>query len=608
MRKILCMLCGLTMTAALFAEIETASLENTLTSGVFDNEFDTQFTPNADFGSYGQHFIYGGLGNPGAGKAAGEEASKAPNPPPPPPGSSGLTAFGTKMFDKDNPMMFGYYMPGKLPMSFFASFGGKVDTLGNRPKGSTKTVWTDENRTKKLSVTKTGYYAKPLFDKSDFKFQYLIGIGTGWNLVTGLQFEYDSENNSANTSAWTSKYKKETRTHYTDPSLSYTKYMKGYESAPFTEVQDALSLLQNLRKGAAGVVTGTGPKDVVTTDKFSFRVPVAFSTGSLNHVAALKVGTELKNNGGAYYSKQDGKEISYKSSIVGLRNTLTAGYDIEIPAADRDGDSWSVGTSFTLGFNTSSNRWTYSYTKQGVSTFGKYAQTHKPSLDYAVKVEGSRMLKFASPKQAIRFNMKPTASFKVLTGLSGYDVDNDKPMYYGGYDPNVTAYGTVNGTKVTHSKITQGERREKAKEIVTAYTSTASVPMGLKILPEGWKVGFLLGATPEVSYTVVTTSSYENKQSPYKSKTETEKNTINGKDAGTGYTNKAKYQSDTADVTNQNNFTWNFKETHTIGLTIPFEGGAHLDVRVNGNALSIEGFAIQAFIPLGSGKAAAAAE
>ena len=592
MRKILCMLCGLTMTAALFAEIETASLENTLTSGVFDNEFDTQFTPNADFGSYGQHFIYGGLGNPGAGKAAGEEAGKKK------PAPSDLKAFGTMMFNtKDSPMMFGYYMPGKLPMSFFASFG--IESPLNPEKGHTKTVWTDENRTKKLSVTKTGYYAKPLFEKSDFKFQYLIGIGTGWNLVTGLQFEYDSENQ--NTSKWDEWYKKETLTHYTDPSLSYTKYMKGYKSAPFTEVQDALSLLHNLREEAK-----LNPAKSI--DKFSFRVPVAFSTGSLNHVAALKVGTEWKNNGGAYYSKQDGKEISYKSSIVGLRNTLTAGYDIEIPAADRDGDSWSVGTSFTLGFNTKSNRWTYSYTKQGISTFGKYAQTYKPSLDFAVKVEGSRMLKFASPKQAIRFNMKPTASFEVKTGLSAYNADNDEPTYHGGYDPNVTASGIVNGTKVTHSKITKGERREKAKDIITAYKSTASVPMGLKILPEGWKVGFLLGATPEVSYTVVTTSSYEDKQSPYKSKTETEKNTINGKDAGTGYTNKAKYPSDTAIDGGTLTSTWEFKTKHTIGLTIPFEGGAHLDVRVNGNALSIEGFAIQAFIPLGSGKAGAAEE
>lgn len=595
MRKILCMLCGLTMTAALFAEIETASLENTLTSGVFDNEFDTQFTPNADFGSYGQHFIYGGLGNPGAGKAAAKDADKSPTP-----GYTGLKAFGTKMFDKDNPMMFGYYMPGKLPMSFFASFGRTGDI--SRHKGSTKTVWTDENRTKKLSVTKTGYYAKPLFDKSDFKFQYLIGIGTGWNLVTGLQFEYNSENNSINTTPlnWAKKYKKETHTHYTDPSLSYTKYMNGYDSAPFTEVQDALSLLHNLRKKAAGVVSA--PNAVATTDKFSFRVPVAFSTGSLNHVAALKVGTELTNNGGAYYSKQDGKEISYKSSIVGLRNTLTAGYDIEIPAADRDGDSWSVGTSFTLGFNTKSNRWTYSYTKQGISTFGKYAQTYKPSLDYAVKVEGSRMLKFASPKQAIRFNMKPTASFEVKTGLNYVSGDT---VYHGGYDQNVTASGTVNGTKVTHSKITKGEKKEN---YATVFTSTASVPMGLKILPENWKVGFLLGATPEVSNTVTTVSSYNKDTSPYKSKTDTEKNTINGKDAGTGYTNKAKYPSDTAIDGGTLTSTWEFKTKHTIGLTIPFEGGAHLDVRVNGNALSIEGFAIQAFIPLGSGKAAAAAE
>ena len=597
MRKILCMLCGLTMTAALFAEIETASLENTLTSGVFDNEFDTQFTPNADFGSYGQHFIYGGLGNPGAGKAAGEEASKDVDSTTKKPGISGLQAFGTKMFNEESPMMFGYYMPGKLPMSFFASFGGSAITIG-RPKSTTKTEWKDESRTKKVSVTKTGYYTQPLFEKSDFKFQYLIGIGTGWNLVSGLQFEYNRENDKGSLSSWTdwkNLYSKVTHTNYSNPADSYTEYKKGLTGTSAPSIVDASSLLNNLRLKGDETVTSS-------TDNFTFRVPVAFSTGSLNHVAALKIGTKLTNKGGAYYRKQDSREHSYKSSIVTLRSTLGASYSIEIPAADRDGDSWSVGTDVTLGFNTTSNRWTYSYTKPGVNAFGKYAQTHKPSLDFAFKVEGSRMLKFASPKQSLRFNLKPTASFEVATGLAGATKD-DVTYRTTGYDANITASGTVNGTKVTHRKITKGE---KADEIVTAFTSTASVPMGLKILPEGWKVGFLLGATPEVSYRVVTKYSGTDR---YKSPEITEKNTINGSDVpGSGYTNKAKYPSNTAEVDNERTFHWNFKEKHTIGLTVPFEGGAHLDVRVNGSLLTIEGFAIQAFIPLGSGKAAAADE
>lgn len=583
MRKILCILCGLVMSVALFAELGAPnSLENALTGGVFDNEFDSQFTPNADFGTYNQHFIYGGLGNPLAGKQAAASDSSIPG--------SGLKAWTNKLFDTETPMSFGYYKPGTLPMSFFASFGVK-NVISNRPRAKTETEWTDENRTKMVSVTKTGYYLKPLFEKSRFNFQYLIGLGTDLNVVTGLQFEYEGGNNKGSLSdwdKWDDWYTKTVRKNYDDPALSYTEHKKGLDASAAAGIIDASSLLNNLRLGAKKAAA-------TTTDSFTFKVPVAFSMGGLNHVAALSLKTDLTNSGGAYYFKQNGEVKNYKSTITNLLSTLRGEYGVDIPAADRDGDSWSVKAGVQLGFSNRMTRWAYSYKTAAVNAVGKYAATRKPSVNFQFDVEGARMLKFASPQRSIRFNMKPTLELKVATSMAGYP---------NGYDEKVTASGSVNGTKVTHSKVIKGERGWSAAE--TTFTSTASVPMGLKILPDGWKVGFLLGATPKVEYQVTTIST---KYSKYKSPKITEKNTVNGADDGTGYENKAKYPSNIAtDEVISKQYEWHFSEKHTVGLTVPFEGGAHLDIRVNGSLLNIEGFAIQAFIPLGTGKKAAAAE
>ena len=604
MRKILCILCGLVMSVALFAELGAPnSLENALTGGMFDNEFDSQFTPNADFGTYNQHFIYGGLGNPLAGKQAAASERRTQR--------SGVEAWTNKLFDTETPMSFGYYKPGTLPMSFFASFGaGSVDNSGNytglitnRPRAKTETEWTDENRTKMVSVTKTGYYLKPLFEKSRFNFQYLIGLGTDLNVVTGLQFKYDSVNRKTNGAAgnwdwWNDAYTKVTRKNYDDSALSYTEHKKGLDASAAAGIIDAPSLLNNLRIGAKEAAA-------TTTDAFTFKVPVAFSMGGLNHVAALSLKTDLTNSGGAYYFKQNGEVKNYKSTITNLTNEIRGEYGVEIPAADRDGDSWSVNAGIQFDVKTKLERWAYSYKAVGVNAAGKYVANQKPAVAFQFDVTGARMLKFASPQRSIRFNMKPTLELKVKTGMAN-DANHTTSHAFrdGGYDTKVTASGSVNGTKVTHSKVTKGERGTSVTR--TEFTTTASVPMGIKILPDGWKVGFLLGATPKVSHTVTVVSDGTSK---HKNASITEKNTVNGADDGTGYENKAKYPSNIAtDKVTYKTYTWEFSEKHTIGLTVPFEGGAHLDIRVNGSLLSIEGFAIQAFIPLGTGKKAAAAE
>lgn len=607
MRRILCILCGLVISSVLFAELGAPnSLESALTSGAFDNEFDAQFTPNAGFGTYDQHFIYGGLGNPAAGKHA-KEALETP-------GASGIKAWAKELFNTDSPMMFGYYMPGALPMSFFASFGTGNNTgstltggvINGRPKAKTETEWTDENRTKMVSVTKTGYYLKPLFEKSRFNFQYLIGAGTSLNLVTGLQFEYKSTNAWNKTFGaaapdprwdwWDKEYTKVKRTNYDDPSLSYTENKKGLEAGAAPSIADAASLLNNLRFTAKEA-------KAVTTDTFTFKVPAAFTFGGLNHHAAISVLTELENKGGAYYFKQNGQEKDYASTITKLKNEVRAEYGIEIPA-ERDGDNWLVDAGIQFDIKTKMNRWSYTYKTADVNAAGKYSAKQTPSLTFGFDVTGARMLKFASPQKSLRFNIKPTLKLDVKTGMAAKDSSSNYDFRDDGYDTSVSASGSVNGTKVTHSKVTKGEKGSAVTR--TKFTTTASVPMGLKILPDGWKVGFLLGAAPEVSYTLTTTTDGKEKN---KNASTTEQNTVNGVDDGTGYTNKAQYPSNIArENVVENNHKWEFQEKHTIGLTVPFEGGAHLDIRVNGSLLNIESFAIQAFIPLGTGKKAAAAE
>ncbi|MEL3906488.1 MAG: hypothetical protein P1P65_05610 [Treponema sp.] len=129
--------------------------------------------------------------------------------------------------------------------------------------------------------------------------------------------------------------------------------------------------------------------------------------------------------------------------------------------------------------------------------------------------------------------------------------------------------------------------------------------MGLKILPENWKVGLLLGAAPKIEHKVTATWDRTNK---HKNPRTTETMTINGialpaPSAGD------QYPSQNDDVAKTRVDTWTITEQHTIGLTIPFEGGVHLDLKLDGaNLTQLERFVVQVFIPLGRGKKAASAQ
>jgi len=207
MKKVLLSLCCVFAAVSLFAAGEDfyklGSLENRITAGGFSNEIDNQFSAGSAFGSYDRHFIYGGLGNPGAGAMGlGGQASQTLN-------------------DEIN---FGYYMPWKFPMSFYIRFQASSNPTNiiTPGRGGTVKTWDSSAHGKVINTTKTSYYAAPLFKKSKFNFQYLVGLGTDMNFVAGFQFAYDGDK----TAFVPANNVKTTYKDMNTPANSYTEHRK----------------------------------------------------------------------------------------------------------------------------------------------------------------------------------------------------------------------------------------------------------------------------------------------------------------------------------------------------------------------------------------------
>lgn len=564
MKKVLLSLCCVFAAVSLFAAGEDfyklGSLENRITAGGFSNEIDNQFSAGSAFGSYDRHFIYGGLGNPGAGAMGlGGQASQTLN-------------------DEIN---FGYYMPWKFPMSFYIRFQASSNPTNiiTPGRGGTVKTWDSSAHGKVINTTKTSYYAAPLFKKSKFNFQYLVGLGTDMNFVAGFQFAYDGDK----TAFVPANNVKTTYKDMNTPANSYTEHRKTLQVGSVNAAIGNAAAFKSFTQGSSGIV---GLPELV--DSFSFRIPVAFTTGKFEHTVALKIGSKIKSKNGYYYYKNNDKTIekylNYSSSLA--ETDLKLEYDISIPAADRETDSWGVGGSLGFDFMSDNQHVRYSYKDAAFSgKNGKLNITHKPQVGFGIDVYGSRALNFASPKKAVLFNVTPTLELKMHTAMNG-----------GAYDKKISGSANINNAKYYYIRKTTGDSAQYKNK--TTLTAVASVPMGLRLLPENWKIGFLLGVKPSMETSVTVERDTANNHKTAKSTTND-----NGTVSTSGGTQYPGNVYDNAPTLKD--YAWKVTEEHSIGITVPFEGGAHLDAELSGSLLDITTFKIQAFIPLGSGKKAA---
>ena len=551
MKKIIVSLCCIFAATLLFAEVaEVKSIESEVTQETFGNEIDDSFNAGTGFGDYDQHFIFGGLGNPGK---IGAESS-------------------------GGEFKFGYYMPWKFPMSFFGVVkAGSTHNTKYKTDAKTYNKHTNQYPHDDIQTqTVTEYQRLPLFKTVDGGFNYLIGFSAGRKYVTGILFNFSSD-----TSAWTAADNaKVTVSEKNGGSLE-----KKSEITRKNFSADTVPLVVGYNLATASL---SKPK----TTKFDMRIPFAFATGAMEHTFGLDLTLNLKATKGslAAWSKNFATrvETTEKASVTGKENTLTTAlkYDFSMPAGEsRPDDRWKAGAK--IGFTHTGKSEKAEASKTDTTTGAALNATHSSENTYRsgygfdITLEGGRLFSFASAQKAVLFNLQPTLKLS-LQGGRGAQLEKS----------TVSNKSTLGSTTTYDRKTVTTYYKQDVTKNNTVFSTTVSVPMGLELRPANWKIGFLLGATPELTYTVTGV----HKSHSGSNKTET-----------TGTTSNISSEPGETETGGRASMSWTASEKHKIGITIPFEGGAHLDAELGGSLLEIKTFKIQAFIPLGSGKKAAAA-
>lgn len=580
MKKIFGLLFLLVLQAAVFAQWLNPSLENALTGGAFDNEIDKAFNASPDFGTYEQQFIFGGLGNPNATEMDGNDKLKLLS------GSIDWKAFGNMLFSRKAPAAFGYYFPGKIPFSIYTSLWAKGLSAAQQavPTQTLKT-WNNQDHSKLKSEATTSSTWMPIFKEYDFKTQFLIGLGEG--MSTGLYFSLYGNNSAFDNTAFQKVVFKDKE----DSKNNSTSTMVNVDNAKLAAFG---ATAFNTNALATAVSTGALPFLAVDkgafTHEFKIGVPFAFETGDMTHTATFEIGGEVTNSNASLRGKDKDEEVKYNYTKYDSLIDLGLGYTLEMPAKDREDDAYIMNAGLEFNFGSTETHAKLKTKKDKIDL--TYSEKQKPGLGFKLSADFGRKFNFESPAKAVAFSMTPTAGIELYSGHDEHD-----NLTGAGYDNEKTVVLKSSNDKASYSSKTTKSAKQYMN--VTEFNMAASCPMGLKILPENWKIGFLLGATPELTYTVTATFDRSHNYKTDKNVKKTELNgtktetTVDAKYQGTTYTSGAKTLEQKVEVS----------ESHFIGITVPFEGGTHLDIALNGkNLLEFEGFVIQAFIPLGKPK------
>lgn len=559
MKKISFAVCCMFLTAALFAQVEVApkSLESEVTSGTFENEIDRGFKASPSFGLYEQQFIYGGIaGNPNK------------------------KAFNTTPINELN---FGYYAPIFMPMSFYTGFKGTAFGTGLKYTDGPEYTYEDDTHKKVIATKHTAYPVRFVFSDYTLKTQYLIRIGGANNMVTGFYLSYHNTK-GLNSAEVLERFKHESYTHTTLKHLNYTSKAYNVKSASLKAgIQRngfALNPTSIVRYDMSAEKLGD-EKDF--THEATIGFPFAFTTGNLEHNTEVIVESKITASNSSFYEKTDhhDNDISYRRNYYGSDTTLTLKYGLTMPASDREQeeDAWEFGGDIKIIFKNVDG--SFSYKDKLSKTDFSYMLHRNPNFRFGLNGTAGRLLVFPSPKKTFVFKLKPQIDLGFVTGSPNSS----------GIGRNISAKGKIGGKDFAYTLKESGRDWNNT----TTMTAIVSSAMGLKIMPEGWKVGFMMGAEPKMTCTLNTSSDGLNNNHKHSIKEE-----LNAGDASFKHSKEEYVDGRIVDKTVKADTDWKFEEKHSIGFTIPFEGGAHLDFKLNGsNITAIEAFTAQVFIPLG---------
>ncbi len=563
-----------------FGQDVPESMENGITMGLFENEIDLAFQANPDFGLYDQNFLFAGLGNP---------VSGVPN-------FTSLTTWGTL---GTAPLRLGFFMAGSLPISLYTSmdytdlatrtivgdYTTNTTATVNVVSGTTTTQHRWINQSSAFSPTDSVMFSDYAFD-----IQALSKLGPA---TFGLYIYTDGDNSASDTGAANGFFSSLVDT------FNYNASAGGeipVATLNYTITKSTTNIDSTALPGAGGM------GEYTFDDTLRFGIPFAMRTGDLEHVAYLDA-TFGSSDGSAAYSLVESLHTNTAggASVDDITLNLTSktnstdidlAYEFTLPI-DASGNEWVATVDLGLGLD--GNEYTFDRTNRPYNlsvlatktaltggTHVVWNETYANSVGITANLGGSRIFAF-EPASGIVFKVGPKA------GLGISSSSNSGAAWLTGrtsYTQTLDAAGALDAT-VAYNHTTDTVTGDPGKRFT--LTASCDLPMGLVVLPEDWKFGFMLGATPSASLaTSFDTSSTLVTQTTVVNYTGTTANS-------TTITSTAVSPASKTTIYNTT-----FSENHYLGITIPFDGGVRFDARLNGNLLNFESFTVQAFIPLGN--------
>jgi len=512
------------------------SLQNLLTAGTTYNEIDQAFHANADFGAYADSFIFGGLGNPGLDIRA----------------STAITS----------PARFGYYMAGSFPLSLYSSVS--LTAAANRPLYDSAVVGN-------VTTTPT---ESILFRDHSISAQALAKLGPA---TVGLYIKSTADNSALDVIGSAAKF-----------ATVVTRVLDG-------TVYD-YSVTESTTNSATGLGAGTGNEDRIGS--LQFALPFAMKTGDLEHRAAVGATFGWKDKSLVYELSETAHAVTNGGTIedLSIKTTdkksdtgLSLDYTLLIPAG-KASDKWIAKAQFGMGIHSGEYESVTRELPYDATTLNQKTaiaggsqdndvRTFASTTDMSGSLTGGRSFSY-QPASAVSFVFVPSLSMAVSNIVNGGNTYEATRI---AFTQTLNAGGTHDGSGYTRTTTTTTGTPGSALSI----GGTLSLPMGLTVKPEGWKFGFLLGAMPALSMTAITTT------------TDTFGNTVTSETFTGGAVSASATVTTAGPAANKSTrIVPSFAETHFIGITVPFGGGARFDAQLNGNLLAFESFTIQALIPL----------
>jgi hypothetical protein len=477
-----------------------------------------------------------------------------------------LLGTATVAAPPNGPIYAGYFSPGKVPFSLFASFNhtsaaaeaaNTTTYAGSQSTivGSTTYQWYND-------ITEQANQVRPFASVQNDVLQSVVSFGP---IVGGLALGLSGTDLAT------------AATNYTSTETLY------YDTTPGAKPTPTANYTITSTAAAAGGSNFT----------FGAGVPVLLKSGPMSHFINLQAvfsGTDNSSStvttrtapadpaaGAGSFSNVNDATVNKTSGT-----TVAAGYALMLPGllskaskdnkflADVDMNVTIAGAEYTVSNN--SALMTYAgggntATTASTLTSTTQSRTFSPGVGFKVGAGALHSFYF-TPAPGVQIGVIPTMYLDYQSLVPTATLTNDTTAVLTDVNNNGVqdAGDTVANTVIDYTNALSDGNRIQNQGLFEGY---AAMPMAVTIKPAGWIFGFTVGTAPSMYYSNTTTYNLA-----YTKTTSTSTTTVGGATTTPTVTNASIAPTSTSLN------TWNFVEAHKFSLNFEF-GDVKMDVILN---------------------------